>query len=166
MWFELTENIFFGVDRWIEWRSIGLLVRGYIYRWKYITSACFIFNMEYISDMKLLENMQRRWIKRINGFKNLTKFQRLKDMNFFSIDGRLLIPDVIKYWRKFHSICGICPEYTFVLDKGWQKVDKKTNLEVPRSARRRLLLSYLFQTHPNLEVLRSTGGRVLLGHLI
>ena len=58
-----------------------------------------VWNLEYISDMKLLKNVQRRWTKRINGFENLTYSQRLKDLDLFSVDGRLLRTDVIKCWK-------------------------------------------------------------------
>ena len=35
----------------------------------------FVWNLECISDMKLLENVHRRWTKRIDGFENLTYSQ-------------------------------------------------------------------------------------------
>ena len=64
--------------------------------------------------MKLLENVQRRWTKRIYGFENLTYSQRLKDLDFFSVEGKLLKGDIIKYWEIFHSYSGICSEDIFV----------------------------------------------------
>ena len=48
--------------------------------------------------MKLLENVQRRWIKIIDGFENLTYSQRLKYSDLFSVEGRFLRADVIKCW--------------------------------------------------------------------
>ena len=55
--------------------------------------ASCVWNLEYIPDRKLLENMQRRWTKIIGGFENLIYSQRLKDLDLFSIDGRLLRAD-------------------------------------------------------------------------
>ena len=65
--------------------------------------------------MKLLEILQRLWIKRIDGFENPTYSQGHKDFDLFSIEGRLLRADVIKCWKIFHSKCGICPQDIFVL---------------------------------------------------
>ena len=73
-----------------------------------------VWNMEYISDIKLLENVQRRWTKRIDGFENLTYSQRLKDLNFFSVEGKFLRADIIKCWKVFRSKYGICMEDIFV----------------------------------------------------
>ena len=42
----------------------------------------------YVSDINLLENVERRWTKRINGFENLIYSQILKDLEFFSVKGR------------------------------------------------------------------------------
>ena len=76
----------------------------------------YVWNLEYtISDKKLLDNVQRRWKKIIDGFGNLTYSERLKDRDLFSVEGRLLRADVIKCWKLFHSKCGICPEDIFVL---------------------------------------------------
>ena len=63
-----------------------------------------VWNFKYISDMKLLENLQRRWTKRIDDFENLTYSQRLKDFNLFSVEGGLPRADVIKYWKIFYSM--------------------------------------------------------------
>ena len=44
-------------------RHIRPIIETYVYS--------YVWNLEYISDMKLLENVQRRWTKRTDGFKNL-----------------------------------------------------------------------------------------------
>ena len=54
--------------------------------------------------MKLLKNLQGRWIKRNDGFENLAYFQILKDLDMFSVEGRLLTADVIKYWKKYFTV--------------------------------------------------------------
>ena len=54
-----------------------------------------VWNLEYMSDMALLKK-RKRWTKRIDGFENLTYSQRLKDLDLFSVEGRLLRADVIK----------------------------------------------------------------------
>ena len=48
--------------------------------------------------------------------KNLYVYsRRLKDLDLFSVEGRLLRADLIKCWKIFCSKCGICPEVIFVL---------------------------------------------------
>ena len=100
---------------WTLYRSREFMLAQYIRHIRPILEfgSCFR-KMAYISDMKLLENVQRRWTKRIDGFENLTYSHRLKDLNLFSIPGRLLRADVIKYWKIFHRKCGMCPEDKFV----------------------------------------------------
>ena len=36
-------------------------------------------------EHEIAENVQRRWTKRIDGFENLTYYQRLKDLDLFSV---------------------------------------------------------------------------------
>ena len=73
-----------------------------------------VWNLEYIWDMKMLENMQKRWTKRIDSFENLIYSQRVKDLDLFSVEGMLLRADVIKCWKIFRSKSEICPEDIFV----------------------------------------------------
>ena len=81
--------------------------------------------------MKLLENVQRRWTKRSDGFENLAYSQRLKDLDLFSVEGRLLKADVIKCCKKkFNSKCKIIPEDIFVL--GWNDITRHHRFENAR----------------------------------
>ena len=64
--------------------------------------------------MKLLDNVQRRWTKSIDGFENLPYSQRLKDLGLFSVEGRLLRINVIKYWKIFPIKYGLWPMNTIV----------------------------------------------------
>ena len=90
-------------------------------------TSCF-WNLEYMSHMKLLENVQRRWTKRIDSFGNLTYSQRLKDLYLFLVEGRLLRTDVMKCWKIFHSKRGICAEDIFVLN--FVAIDLKSFMNV------------------------------------
>ena len=47
--------------------------------------------------------MQRRWTKNIDGMQGLSNGERLKSLNGFSIKGRLLRSDLIKYWKILSS---------------------------------------------------------------
>ena len=64
---------------------------------------------------EIVKNVQIRWTTRIDGFKNLKYSQRLRDFNLFSVEGRLLVADVIKGWKIIHSKYGMCPEDIFVI---------------------------------------------------
>ena len=77
----------------------------------------FVWNLKYISSMKLLENVQRRWTRRIYDFQKLTYHQRLKDLDLFLVEESLQKTDVMKCWKTFHSKCRICPENIFVLTR-------------------------------------------------
>ena len=77
-------------------------------------SSC-VWNVGYVMDSVLLERVQRRWTKKIDGLEDLPYESRLRELNLYSIKGRLLRADLIKYWKIFHSKSVICPEDIFVL---------------------------------------------------
>ena len=54
----------------------------------------------------MLESVQRRWTKNIDGMQGLSYGERLKFLNVFSIKGRLLRSDLIKYWKILCSDSG------------------------------------------------------------
>ena len=55
-----------------------------------------IWNVGHVSDLALLETVQRRWAKNVVGFSNLSYAERLRSLNLFSIKGRLLRSDLIR----------------------------------------------------------------------
>ena len=61
----------------------------------------------YVEDLKLLESVQRRWTKNISGLEILSYSDRLKYLDLYSIQGRLLRADLIKYWKIFHGLSAI-----------------------------------------------------------
>ena len=85
----------------------------------------------YISDRKLLENVQKWWRKKIDGYESLTYSQRLKDLDLFSVQRRLLRTDVIKCWKIFHRKCGICPEDIFFSARSSISFHSATVLKYP-----------------------------------
>jgi hypothetical protein len=58
-----------------------------------------VWNLGYVQDMNLLESVQRRWTKQVRGLSELSYRDRLTTLGLFSIRGRLLRTDLIKYWR-------------------------------------------------------------------
>ena len=77
-------------------------------------SSC-LWNVGYILDSKLLEGVQRRWTKQIDGLSEVPYHERLRRLNLYSVTGRLLRADMIKYWRIFHDESPLEPNDLFVL---------------------------------------------------
>ena len=74
-----------------------------------------VWNTGYIQDLKLLESIQRRWTKRISGLEALCYGDRLKTLQLYSVQGRLLRADLIQYWKIFNDSSCIVPSDLFVL---------------------------------------------------
>jgi hypothetical protein len=62
-----------------------------------------VWNTEYIGNLRMLESVQRRWTKKIEGFSDLTYAHRLERLDLFSVFGRLVRSDLIKYWKSLRS---------------------------------------------------------------
>lgn len=61
--------------------------------------------MVYPGDEVLLENVQCRWTRNIEDMQGLDYRTRLLRSNVFSLKGRLLRVDLIKYWKIFYKKC-------------------------------------------------------------
>ena len=72
-----------------------------------------VWNLGYIADINLFESVQRRWTKNIRGMEHLDYSQRLKALDLYSVQGRLLRHDMVKYWQIFHGSCAILPDDMF-----------------------------------------------------
>ena len=72
-----------------------------------------LWNTGYIGDLKVLESVQRRWTKHIQGIEHLDYLTRLKSLKLFSIKGRLWRTDMIFVWRIFHGDSKISPSDLF-----------------------------------------------------
>ena len=56
-----------------------------------------VWNVGYAGDVGLLEGVQRRWTKDVDGMNGLSCMERLQFLKLFSIKGRLLRSDLNKY---------------------------------------------------------------------
>ena len=54
-----------------------------------------VWNTGYVGDLILLESVQRRWTKRIDGLEDLSYEQRLIELDLFSVKGRLWRSDML-----------------------------------------------------------------------
>ena len=73
-----------------------------------------VWSTGFVQDLKLLERIQRRWTKRITGMASLSYCERLRTLNLYSVQGRLLRADLIQYWKIFNDKSCILPSDLFV----------------------------------------------------
>ena len=74
-----------------------------------------VWNTGYITDLSLLERVQRKWTKQIAGLENLCYADRLKTLDLYSVQGRLLRADLIRYWKILNNKSCIHPVRLFTL---------------------------------------------------
>ena len=75
--------------------------------------ASSVWHLGYVGDLRQLESVQRRWTKEIGGLRNMEYSQRLRTLNLYSIKGRLLRHDLIKYWHIFHDCSSMSRDNLF-----------------------------------------------------
>ena len=74
-----------------------------------IEYASVVWNTGYVQDRKKLESVQRLWTRQVLGLEGKNYGERLKALDLFSVEGRLLRADLIKCWKVFHGLCPIQP---------------------------------------------------------
>ena len=72
-----------------------------------------VWNLGYIGDIKKLESVQRRWTKQVENLFDVNYQSRLRTLQLFSIEGRLLRADLIKIWKIFNDEEGLGLEVLF-----------------------------------------------------
>jgi hypothetical protein len=81
-------------------RSPHFMVSLFVMHIRPIMDYCSsVWNVGFLGDLRLLESVQRRWTKSVDGLSDLDYLSRLKHLGLFSIRGRFLRADLIKYWR-------------------------------------------------------------------
>ena len=80
-----------------------------------------VWNTGYHQDVRLLESVQRRWTKKIEGLQDLDYGSRLKALNLFSVQGRLLRADLIQYWKILNGKSVIKPDDLFLLSPAYSR---------------------------------------------
>ncbi len=85
----------------------------------------------YVDDLNLLESVQRRWTKQVVGMSELDYGARLRALDLFSIRGRFLRSDLIKYWK---ILCSDSEGYDLSV------MFQRSLLEHARGHRHRLLM--------------------------
>ena len=66
-----------------------------------------LWNTGFVEDARKLEQVQRRWTKRIDNLGEMKYAERLCKLDLFSVQGRLLRSDLIQYWKVMNGRCSI-----------------------------------------------------------
>ena len=85
----------------------------------------------YSGDIKLLEGVQRRWTKRIDGFRHLSYSDRLAQLSLYSVKGRLIRADLIMVFKILNNYC---PDLSHLLIRNFNRDTRghSSKLFVPR----------------------------------
>ena len=75
--------------------------------------ASCVWHTGYTEDARSLERFQRYWTKQIDMLNHLTYGDRLRELDLYSVKGRLVRADLIHYWKIFHKQSCIAPEAMF-----------------------------------------------------
>ena len=74
-----------------------------------------LWNTGFIGDLQLLESVQRRWTKNVAGLERKSYGDRLLALDLYSVKGRLVRSDLIRYWKIFSGGSVIQPSDLFEL---------------------------------------------------
>ena len=67
----------------------------------------------FIEDLRVLESVQRRWTKEVDGLRDSPYDTRLRELDLYSNKGQLLRSDLILCWKIFN---GFSPNDLFTVD--------------------------------------------------
>ena len=94
--------------------------------------ASCLWNQGYLGDLRLLERVQRRVTREMSGLNELPYDQRLRHLNLFSFQGRLLRGDLIMVWRIFNGECAIRPDDIFIMETSNRTRGHSLKIFLPR----------------------------------
>ena len=102
-----------------------------------------LWNLGYLGDLKLIESVQRRWTKQIRGLENFSYRERLKELNLYSVKGRLLRCDLILCFKIFNNLSVIQPNDLFTMAPPVGTRGHRYKIQVPQTSidARRLFFS-------------------------
>ena len=90
-----------------------------------------LWNLGYLGDLRLMERLQKRWTKEVDGLSNLSYDERLRRLDMYSFQGRLLRYDLIYVWKIFHDQSAISPEDIFTLERNSRTRGHSFKIVVP-----------------------------------
>ena len=72
-----------------------------------------LWNTGYLGDLRALENIQRKWTKQIDGLGAQSYADRLRLLQLYSVQGRLMRADLMQCWKIFNGKSPITPDDLF-----------------------------------------------------
>ena len=93
--------------------------------------GCCLWNTGYLGDLRLLERVQRRWTRCIDGLDGVQYGERLRILNLYSFQGRLLRADLILTYKIFHGLCAVLPGDLFQVVTDARTRGHRFKLRVP-----------------------------------
>ena len=86
-----------------------------------------VWNTGYLGELRMLESVQRRWTKKVEGFADLPYSERLSRLKLFSIKGRLLRADLIQVWK---ILSGLSPQLNGIFSRADFSRKRGHNLKI------------------------------------
>jgi len=84
-------------------RSPDFMVKLFVSHVRPMLDYCScLWNVGYLLDSRLIESVQRRWTAQIEGLSNMSYNERLQFLGLYSLRGRRLRADLIKYFKILH----------------------------------------------------------------
>ena len=98
-------------------RDPGFIMNVYVSHVRPKLEYCSVlWNTGYIGDVRILERVQRRWTRAVHGLETVEYGDRLRHLNLFSVQGRLLRSDLIMVWKIFNGKCAVSPDMLFTMN--------------------------------------------------
>ena len=74
-----------------------------------------LWNLGFEGDLTKMENVQRKWTKQVDGYRDMDYYSRLTGLGLYSVRGRSLRSDLVKLWKIFHGL--VSEELLSLLDR-------------------------------------------------
>ena len=94
--------------------------------------ASVVWNTGYVQDRRKLESVQRLWTRHVIGLEKKEYGERLKTLDLYSVEGRLLRADLIKCWKVFRGQCSIQPTVLWEIHTGARTRGHQFRIKVNR----------------------------------
>ena len=74
-----------------------------------------LWGLGYLGDLRLIESVQRRWTKQVQGLHDLPYLERLRKLDLFSVKAKMERYDLISCYKIFHGLSPITPSDLFIM---------------------------------------------------
>jgi len=97
-------------------RSADFMIALLISDIRPLTDFCSqLWNLGYLGDLRLVESVQRRWTKQVQGLYDVPYLERLRRLDLFSVKARMERYDLITCYKIFQGLSPVSPSDLFVM---------------------------------------------------